>query len=162
MPRLVGRGGKFNGKKNIVCQVIVVAFAVLAVENNAQNFVQQNQHTDGTGAKTGKGTGLKRQQRSQQLCYTNFYQKIKQRQTSEKQYDVAFGTLSPPSPLCPLLSLFLLAGHLPSLPEITLNIYSWSAIFASISIYISSSGSGSGSARFLLESVLCCASLTYQ
>lgn len=49
MPRLVVGGGKFNGKKNIVCQVIVVAFAVLAVENNAQNFVQQNQHTDGTG-----------------------------------------------------------------------------------------------------------------
>lgn len=41
-------GRKFNGKKNIVCQVIVVAFAVVvAVQNNAQNFVQLNQHTDG-------------------------------------------------------------------------------------------------------------------
>lgn len=55
----MGGGGKFNGKKNIVCQVIVVAFAVVAVENNAQNFVQQNQHTDGTGrgAKAKRGRG---------------------------------------------------------------------------------------------------------
>lgn len=59
MPCFGGGGGKFNGKKNIVCQVIVVAFAVVAVENNAQNFVQQNQHTDGTGrgAKAKRGRG---------------------------------------------------------------------------------------------------------
>lgn len=42
---------------------------------------------------------LKRDQRSQQLCYTNFYQKIKQRQTSEKQYDFAFGTHTTSLPL---------------------------------------------------------------
>lgn len=96
---------------------------------------------------------LKRDQRSQQLCYTNFYQKIKQRQTSEKQYDFAFGThthyLPPSLPRRPLAKF--------ARDNFKYLFLAWAGGLA-VSVF----SSGSASAWFLFMSVLCCASLTYQ